>query len=70
MIKNVLDTCVSAIAFWLIGYTLAFGDGSLIFGWTLPDGQVRGNDAGTFLDDSGKRHRTDAEKCTHSQLCP
>ena len=44
MIKNVLDTCISAVAFWLIGYTLAFGDGSLIFGWTLPDGQVGNSD--------------------------
>ncbi|CAI7810414.1 unnamed protein product [Closterium sp. NIES-53] len=28
MIKNVLDTCVCAIAFWLLGYGIGFGEGS------------------------------------------
>ncbi|CAI6005863.1 unnamed protein product [Closterium sp. NIES-65] len=40
MIKNVLDTCVSAIAFWLFGYAVGFGDGTRVFGWANPDGSV------------------------------
>jgi len=40
MIKNVLDTCVSAGAFWLLGYAIAFGEGSMVFGWKYPDGSV------------------------------
>lgn len=40
MIKNVLDTCVSAAAFWLIGYALAFGEGSMVIGWSYPDDTV------------------------------
>ncbi|CAI5473236.1 unnamed protein product [Closterium sp. Yama58-4] len=40
MIKNVLDTCVSAIAFWLFGYAIGFGDGTRVFGWANPDGSV------------------------------
>jgi len=26
LIKNVFDACIGAIAFWIIGYGLAFGD--------------------------------------------
>ncbi|CAI5529843.1 unnamed protein product [Closterium sp. Naga37s-1] len=40
MIKNVLDTCVSAIAFWLFGYAIGFGEGTRVFGWANPDGSV------------------------------
>ncbi|CAI7930583.1 unnamed protein product [Closterium sp. NIES-54] len=41
MIKNVLDTCVCAIAFWLLGYGIGFGEGSKVFGWKYDDGSVR-----------------------------
>ena len=37
MIKNVLDTCISAIAFWLMGYAIGFGSGSAVFGWQEAD---------------------------------
>ncbi|GJP71887.1 hypothetical protein CLOP_g2681 [Closterium sp. NIES-67] len=40
MIKNVLDTCVSAIAFWLLGYGIGFGEGSKVFGWKYDDGSI------------------------------
>ncbi|CAI7811389.1 unnamed protein product [Closterium sp. NIES-54] len=40
MIKNVLDTCVCAIAFWLLGYGIGFGEGSKVFGWKYDDGSV------------------------------
>lgn len=36
MIKNVLDTCVCAIAFWMFGYAIGFGDGSQFLGWYYP----------------------------------
>lgn len=37
MLKNVLDTCVSAIAFWLLGYAIGFGSGSSVIGWQSVD---------------------------------
>ena len=40
MIKNVLDTCITAIAFWLFGYAIGFGEGSYVIGWRYPDGTV------------------------------
>ena len=40
MVKNVLDTCVCALAFWLFGYAIAFGDGSKIVGWMRPSDYV------------------------------
>ncbi|CAI5997226.1 unnamed protein product [Closterium sp. NIES-65] len=40
MIKNVLDMCVSAIAFWLIGFAIGFGSGSDFIGWQTPSGTV------------------------------
>ncbi|GJP41194.1 hypothetical protein CLOM_g870 [Closterium sp. NIES-68] len=40
MIKNVLDMCVSAIAFWLIGFAIGFGGGSDFVGWETPSGSV------------------------------
>ncbi|CAG5135012.1 unnamed protein product [Candidula unifasciata] len=33
MLKNVLDTSVSVIAYWTIGFALAFGKGNSFIGW-------------------------------------
>eukprot|EP00897_Mesotaenium_endlicherianum_P003408 jgi/Mesen1/3095/ME000184S02161 len=40
MIKNVLDTCVCAMAFWLLGYALGFGSGSKVVGWEDDRGKI------------------------------
>ncbi|GBG59851.1 AMT-type ammonium transporter [Chara braunii] len=37
MLKNVLDACLSAVAFWSVGWALAYGEGSAILGWRHPD---------------------------------
>jgi Amt family ammonium transporter len=33
MIKNILDACISALAFWSVGYALAYGTGNKFLGW-------------------------------------
>ncbi|GAQ77789.1 probable ammonium transporter [Klebsormidium nitens] len=38
MIKNILDACISAVAFWSFGYALAYGTGNKVLGWRHPDG--------------------------------
>ena len=35
LLKNLIDTCTAALAFWLVGYDLAYGDGSSPFAATL-----------------------------------
>jgi Amt family ammonium transporter len=39
MVKNVLDTCVCAIAFWCFGYAFGFGYGSRFIGWKFDTGK-------------------------------
>jgi len=46
LIKNLLDSFVAGISYWLFGYPLAFGKGNAFIGWThwashdLEDGQL------------------------------
>ncbi|BBN10952.1 pyruvate dehydrogenase phosphatase [Marchantia polymorpha subsp. ruderalis] len=39
MVKNVLDTCVCVIAFWIFGYAFGFGYGSKYIGWEFESGK-------------------------------
>lgn len=45
-IKNVMDACFCAVAFWSFGWALGFGDGSRFIGWKDPAGQNALFDAG------------------------
>ena len=45
MMKNLMDFCAGAVAFFAVGYAIAFGDGNDFFGWKgffLGDGAFQG----------------------------
>lgn len=40
LVKNFMDTCISVACFWLIGYTLAYGENSSLKGFSGGEGLV------------------------------